>query len=61
MLLELWSVILIAGLAGWLFSCIMLIFRAFPARGVFVASSGIRWGSAVLFFFFIWVVGVLNA
>lgn len=61
MLRELWSVILIAGLIGWLFSCIMLMLKAFPRKDVFVASSGIRWGAAVVVSFFIWVVGMLNA
>ncbi len=58
---ELWSVILIAGLLGWLFSCIMLMFKAFPQKDVFVVSSGVRWGSAGVISFFIWVIGMLNA
>ena len=56
-----WSVTLIIGLICWLFSSIMLMLRAFPQRNVFVASSGIRWGSAAIIAFFIWVVGMLNA
>ena len=60
MLREIWSVVLIAGLTGWIFSSIMLMFKAFPARDVFVVSSGIRWGSAGVFFFFIWIIGLLN-
>jgi hypothetical protein len=58
---DLWSIILIAGLVGWLFSCIMLMFMAFPKKDVFVASSGIRWGTAIVISFFIWIVGMLNA
>lgn len=58
---DLWSVILIAGLVGWLFSSIMLMLKAFPRKDVFVASSGIRWGSAGVISFFIWVMGMLNA
>lgn len=58
---DLWSVILIIGLIGWLFSTVMLIFRAFPQKDVFVAASGIRWGCAGLIAFFIWVIGMLNA
>jgi hypothetical protein len=61
MMRDLWSVILILGLAGWLFSSIMLMLKAFPGKNVFVASSGIRWGSAGVISFFIWVIGMLNA
>ena len=58
---ELWSVVLIVGVTGWLFSTIMLIFRAFPQKDVFVVSSGIRWGSASLISFFVWIIGLLKA
>jgi hypothetical protein len=61
MVRDLWSVILIAGLIGWLFSSIMLMFKAFPRKDVFVVSNGIRWGSAGVISFFIWVIGLLNA
>lgn len=61
MVRDLWSVILIAGLIGWLFSSIMLMLKAFPRKDVFVVSSGIRWGSAGVVSFFIWVIGLLNA
>jgi hypothetical protein len=60
MVQDLWSVILITGLIGWLFSTIMLIFKAFPRKDVFIVSSGARWGAAALVSFFIWVVGMLN-
>ncbi|OGU14354.1 MAG: hypothetical protein A2076_17695 [Geobacteraceae bacterium GWC2_53_11] len=58
---DLWSVILIIGLIGWIFSSIMLMLKAFPQKDVFVAASGIRWGSAGVISFLIWVVGMLNA
>ena len=58
---DIWSIVLVMGLIGWLFSCIMLMLKAFPGKDVFVASSGIRWGSAGVVSFFVWVVGMLNA
>jgi len=61
MIHDIWSVILIVGLIGWLFSSIMLMLKAFPQRDVFLASAGIRWGSAAVVSFFIWVAGLLNA
>ncbi|MDD2582123.1 MAG: hypothetical protein PHR66_09035 [Desulfuromonadaceae bacterium] len=58
---DIWSVILIAGLIGWLFSIVMLMLEAFPKRNVFLVPAGIRWGAAAAVSFFIWVVGMLNA
>lgn len=58
---DLWSVVLIAGLAGWLLSSIMLIMRAFPVKDVFVVSAAVRWGTASVISFFIWIAGLLNA
>jgi hypothetical protein len=58
---DLWSIILIAGLTGWLFSSIMLMLKAFPVKDVFVASAGIRWGAIGVISFFIWIIGMLNA
>jgi hypothetical protein len=58
---DIWSVILIAGLTGWIFSCIMLMLKAFPHRDVFVASAGIRWGTSGIISFVIWIIGLLNA
>ncbi|MBV5338676.1 MAG: hypothetical protein J0665_03825 [Deltaproteobacteria bacterium] len=58
---DIWSVILITGLIGWLFSSIMLMLKAFPQKEVFIVSTGIRWGSAALISFFIWIAGMLKA
>ncbi|MHB8058583.1 MAG: hypothetical protein ACYDHC_11900 [Desulfuromonadaceae bacterium] len=58
---DIWSVILIVGLIGWLYSCIMLMLKAFPQKDIFLASAGIRWGTAAAVSFFIWVAGLLNA
>jgi hypothetical protein len=58
---DFWSVILIAGITGWLFSSIMLMFKAFPKKDVFDVPSGIRWGVAGIISFFVWVIGMLNA
>lgn len=58
---DLWSVVVVLGLLGWLFSAVMMMLQAFPRKDEFVASSGIRWGSAGVVSFFIWIVGMLNA
>jgi hypothetical protein len=58
---DIWSIILLTGLAGWVASSAMLAFKAFPQSGVFDAASGMRWGGALLFSFFVWIIGMLNA
>jgi len=58
---DIWSIILLSGLVGWVVSALMLAFKAFPERDVFDAVSGIRWGGAAAFCFFVWIIGLLNA
>lgn len=58
---DFWSLILILGLFGWIFSSFMLMFRAFPEKDVFSPVPGIRWGGALIAFFAVWVIGMLNA
>jgi hypothetical protein len=58
---DIWSIMLITGLSGWIASVIMLIWRAFPERGVCNCGAGIRWGSACVISFAIWIAGVLLA
>jgi hypothetical protein len=58
---DIWSIILLIGLAGWIASCLILAFKAFPQKGVFDSKSGMRWGGAALFSFFVWIIGMLNA
>jgi hypothetical protein len=58
---DIWSIILLFGLAGWVASSIMLAIDAFPQRGVFDKASGMRWGGVLLFSFCVWIIGMLNA
>lgn len=58
---DIWSIVLLVGLAGWIASSIIMMFRAFPERDVFVPAAGIRWGGAAAVSFVVWVVGMLNA
>lgn len=60
MVRDIWSVILISALFGWVFSSIMLMLKAFPKKDVFVVSSGVRWGTALVVSFGIWIVSMLN-
>ena len=56
-----WSIVTLIGLAGWIISTMVFIFRAFPARGVFVARQARIWGGALIVSYGIWIVGMINA
>ncbi len=56
-----WSVITLIGIAGWVSSTIVFLFRVFPGLGVFEAREARIWGLAVLVFYGIWIAGMLNA
>jgi hypothetical protein len=58
---NVWSIITLIGLSGWLFSAIVFLFRAFPGRGLFEAREARVWGAAVLVSYGIWIAGMLNA
>ena len=58
---EFWSLVLVTGLWGWILATLVFIFRAFPRLGVFEPLPALRWGGLLLFFFFLWVLGLLNA
>lgn len=56
-----WSLILLAGMFGWIASTLAFIFKAFPSRGQFEARSALKWGLVMGSSFFIWIAGLLNA
>jgi len=58
---EIWSVILLIGLFGWIGSTWLFIFRAFPGQGQFETRPAWIWGASVLVSFSIWIFGLLNA
>ncbi|MDD2854503.1 MAG: hypothetical protein PHU01_03130 [Desulfuromonadaceae bacterium] len=61
MLSDIWGVLLITGLIGWLFSSIMLMLKAFPQKDLFLPSVAAKWGAAAAVSYFIWIAGMLNA
>lgn len=58
---ELWSVVTIVGLIGWLFSAMLLIFRAFPGQGRFEKRPALLWGGILVASYAVWIAGLLNA
>jgi hypothetical protein len=58
---EFWSGVAVIGLAGWISSALLLIFRSFPAQGRFEKRPAIVWGLALAISYALWVAGLLNA
>jgi len=56
-----WSIVTIIGLAGWISSAIVFLFRAFPGRNRFEVREARVWGVAVLVSYAVWIAGMLNA
>lgn len=58
---NIWSLILLSGMLGWMTSTLVFIFKAFPARGKFEARPAVKWGLVTVASFLVWIVGLLNA
>ena len=58
---EIWAIVMLIALAGWISSSLVFIFKSFPERGVFIVKHARIWGGAVLLFYGIWIVAMLNA
>ena len=56
-----WSIVTLIGLAAWIVSTIVFLFKAFPGRGLFEAREARLWGAAVLISYGVWIAGMLNA
>jgi hypothetical protein len=58
---DLWSIICLAGLAGWIVSALVLAFRAFPGKGEFAGRPALKWGIALIVSYAVWIAGLLHA
>ncbi len=58
---EYWSIVVVLGLAGWIASMLMFIFKAFPQRDRFEKRPALIWGGCVIVFFAAWITGLLHA
>ena len=61
MINEGWGVVSQVGFWGWVSCSVGLILRSFPRRETFLASRGLAWGTGLVLFFVVWVVGMLKA
>ena len=58
---EIWSIVTIIGLSGWITSMLVFLFKAFPGRDLFEVKQARKWGLMVLVSYGIWIAGMLNA
>ncbi|HJV34086.1 hypothetical protein [Geomonas sp.] len=58
---NLWSMLTLAGLWGFVGCTAGFILKAFPARDCFERRNGLLWGALLLLFFLLWMVGMANA
>jgi hypothetical protein len=56
-----WGVICDVGVWGWVLSAVGFILGAFPARDRFNGKQALIWGAGFLFFYALWVVGMMHA
>jgi hypothetical protein len=58
---EAWGIICSVGVWGWILSVVGFIVRVFPPGGRFNRMAAMIWGGCFLFFYALWVVGMMNA
>lgn len=58
---EAWAFLVVVGFWGWVLCTVGLIIKGFPQRDVFARKTARWWGSAVIFFYSLWVMGMMNA
>ncbi|MFQ5598455.1 MAG: hypothetical protein ACE5GK_10445 [Nitrospiria bacterium] len=57
-----WSIVLEIGFLGWVGGVLLFIWRAFREGGTqIIAKRGLFWGSIVIFFYALWIVGMMKA
>lgn len=56
-----WSIVTEVGFFGWVGATMFFILRAFSAQGTLLWRQGLLWGSSIVLFFMVWIVGMLFA
>jgi len=56
-----WSIILEVGFWGWIAGTLLFIFRAFNTEHQLNMRRGFFWGGVAIFFYSLWIVGMMNA
>ncbi len=61
MMHEGWAVVCVVGFWGWILATVGLVLKTFPSASSFSLKNAARWGGAVIAFYFLWFIGMLNA
>jgi hypothetical protein len=61
MINEKWAILSIFGVWGWILSAVGFIIRAFPSKDRFTSKSALFWGCWFIFFYAIWIIGMIKA
>lgn len=56
-----WAILVVLGFLGWIGCTVGFIFGAFEKGGRFNNKMALYWGSAVVVFYGVWVVGMMYA
>lgn len=56
-----WALLTLLGLYGWILSTVAFILKSFPPNGGFISEKGIKYGTFIVVFFSIWIIGMLKA
>jgi len=57
---DMWALVLLVGLWGWILSTLVFIFQAFPSRDAFAFRPALKWGVCSIVSFTAWVIGLLK-
>lgn len=55
-----WSIMCEISLWAWIGAVIGFILRSFPSRDVFNARAAAVWGGCLIFFYTLWIAGMLK-
>lgn len=56
-----WSIVLEIGFWGWVGGVLLFIATGFNAENRVIPKRGFVWGGVILFFYSLWIIGMMNA
>ncbi len=61
MMHEGWAIACVVGFWGWVLATVGFILKSFTSAGSFSGKVSTKWGGAVIIFYLVWFLGMLNA
>ena len=56
-----WSIFLEIGFIGWIICTIFFIFKVFTGEKTFQNQQALFWGSFIILFYAMWIIGMIKA